>query len=292
MKVATPAKINLYLRILGRRPDNFHEIETLMCPVSVFDELEFDEAPKGQTLIRVEGPSDLPADQSNSIWRAADAIRKRTGSDRGLSVLVRKRIPLGGGLAGGSSNAALTLRVLNDLWACGLAESELEELASELGSDVAFFLADGPPICSGRGERVEPAIMDEDIWAVLAYPGFGVSTPWAYKTYAANPRKGVAGRVSLSYKVRKTDASAACRLQNDLEPAVFDKYLWIAQAKEWFLKQKMTLDALMSGSGATVFALTQDAEAAAALERAARDFFGEHAWITKAELAHATRREI
>lgn len=275
LKAQSPAKINLTLEIKGKRPDGFHDLETLMCPVGLFDELEFERTPEGIAL-EVEG-ADLPADPTNLVWRAARLVQETAGCTQGVKILLRKRIPMGGGLAGGSGNAAAALRHVNDLWGCGLSLEELKGLAGRLGSDIAFFLDGGASWCTGRGEITRPVTLDLRAHVLLLNPGFGVPTPWAYQAYAARPRPGEEGRLVVG--VRGVPGRDSLRLRNDLEPPVFAKYFWIAEAKAWCRRQPEVMDAMMSGSGATVFALLPDAAAAERVAGRAREHFGPNCWI-------------
>jgi 4-diphosphocytidyl-2-C-methyl-D-erythritol kinase len=280
VQALSPAKINLTLEILGKRADGFHDLETLMCPVALFDDLEFECAEKGIEL-RVEG-ADLPADSSNLVWRAARLVQEASGCSQGVRILLKKRIPMGGGLAGGSGNAAVTLQQVNALWGCGLPVEELKKLAGKLGSDIAFFLDGGASWCTGRGEVTRPVGLDLSAHVLLINPGFGVPTPWAYQAYAANPLPGEAGRLEVG--VCGLPGRNALRLRNDLEPAVFAKYKWIEEGKAWCLRQPGVMDAMMSGSGATVFALLPDEEAAGVVAGRARDYFGPNCWIQTTRL--------
>jgi len=275
LKVQSPAKINLTLEIKGKRPDGFHDLETLMCPVGLFDELEFERTAEGIAL-EVEG-ADLPADPTNLVWRAARLVQETTGCTQGVKMLLRKRIPMGGGLAGGSGNAATVLRHVNDLWGCGLSVEELKALAGRLGSDIAFFLDGGASWCTGRGEISHRVGLDLRAHVLLLNPGFGVPTPWAYQAYAANPGPGGEGRLRVA--VRGVPGRGQISLRNDLEPPVFAKYFWIAEAKAWCLRQPEVMDAMMSGSGATVFALLPDGTAAETVAGRAREHFGPNCWI-------------
>ncbi|MFH1066605.1 MAG: 4-(cytidine 5'-diphospho)-2-C-methyl-D-erythritol kinase [bacterium] len=273
MKVLAPAKINLYLKISGKRPDGFHELETLMCPVDLADELELELAEDGIHLeVKTENGDVLSSGPENLVWRAAQAVQERAGIKAGVRIILHKRIPMGGGLAGGSSDAAATLLVMNKLWNAGLDNSALAELAASLGSDVCFFLQPHPAVCTGRGEKIRPIELKNLPWAVLINPGFSVPTPWAYKAYAMNPNQGVEGK-TLDW------TASGITLRNDLEPAVFSKYLWIKEAKAWLQKQDVVLDALMSGSGASVFALVSDEKAGRQLAERASDYFGRETWI-------------
>lgn len=272
MKISAPAKINLYLKILGKRPDGFHELETLMCPLSLCDEVLLEKRPSGISL-EVEG-ADLPTGPENLAYRAAQLVQEKAGISQGIHIRLLKRIPSGGGLAGGSSNAAAVLKGANALWKAGLSEEVLHELAASLGSDINFFLQDAPAVCTGRGETVAPLPFTTKLPGVLLInPGFGVSTPWAYKTYASSPSKGEAGGSYAWFQDK-----ACITLRNDLEPAVFTKYLWIQEARHWLRQQPETLDALMSGSGATVFALFEDKASGKSLLSKAKEYFGPKCW--------------
>jgi 4-diphosphocytidyl-2-C-methyl-D-erythritol kinase len=282
MKVRCPAKINLYLHVVGRRPDGYHDLETLMCPVSVYDEMTFESAGGGEVSLRLEG-SAISAGEDNLVVRAARLVRRLSGCERGVGIFLRKRIPVGGGLAGGSSDAASALLALNEFWGCGLAFAQLEEAAAALGSDVNFFLHRQAARCTGRGEIVRPLALAEKLCGLLVNPGFGVPTPWAFQAYAARPARGGEGRLVLHSRAAD-GALAAFKLRNDLEPAVFGKFLWLAEAKSWLAAQDGVLDSMMSGSGATVFALTADLASARRLAAAAREYFGAGAWLQPVEL--------
>jgi 4-diphosphocytidyl-2-C-methyl-D-erythritol kinase len=281
MRLFSPAKINLFLHILGKRPDGFHELETLMAPLELADEIELSLEKAPGIRLGVEG-ADLPTGPENLAWRAADAVLRRAApkiSETGLSMLLRKHIPHGGGMGGGSSNAALVLKGVNDLLGQPLSPAELQEEAADLGSDVPFFLGSGAAMCRGRGERIEPVPLQAPPWVLLANPGFGVPTPWAYKAYASAPAQGEPGRGTY------TQGGRPFRLRNDLEPPVFAKYLWIAECKRWLLDQKETCEALMSGSGATVFALFETEAAARDVTTRARAQFGPETLLLPTRLA-------
>jgi 4-diphosphocytidyl-2-C-methyl-D-erythritol kinase len=282
MKLLCPAKINLTLHILGKRPDGFHELETVMCPVSLYDDLEIVETAPGSGIqLEVLG-ADLPADTTNLAYKAAARVLEKSGVRQGVSLRLTKRIPMGGGLAGGSSNAASVIRGVNELLDCGLTESELHGIAAGLGSDINFFLVNGPAHCKGRGELVTPLELCQPWRALLINPGFGVPTPWAFQAYASDPGVGETGFCSLALA-----DGGSLFLRNDLEPAVFRKYLWLDSAKQWLGKQAEVRGSLMSGSGATVFALLDpslDQDGAERLQEKARTYFGGDVWMEVVEL--------
>lgn len=262
MKQFAPAKINLYLHILGKRPDGFHELETLMAPISFGDDLEIDRAPNGIHLSCTN--QNLPLNEDNLAYRAASIFLKEFKIDSGVTIALEKRIPIGAGLGGGSSNAAAVLLALRKLFAVDASDEKLASLAAQLGSDIPFFIYENKAaVCKGRGEIIEPLALKGHYQGLLVHPGFGVSTPWAYKTYAANPLRGVEGKKTVD----------DFTLRNDLETAAFSKYLWLPAAKAWFQKQPEVYDSLMSGSGSSVFALTNDE---AGIEPLRQRFLAEH----------------
>ena len=267
MKQFAPAKINLYLHVLGRRADGYHELETLMAPISLGDTLDIDLIPAG---IEFSCSDPALADaKDNLATRAArlflDAFKLATG----VRIQLEKSVPVGAGLGGGSSDAAAVLLALRELTKIDCTDASLAELAARLGSDISFFIYRTPAICRGRGEIIEPVQLRDQLQGLLVHPGFGVSTPWAYKTYAKNPSVGVVGKTSAGYSLR-----------NDLEPPAFSKYPWLPTAKGWFQKQPEVLDSLMSGSGSSVFALTDSRENTWKLEQRFLQEFGETLFST------------
>ena len=253
MKQFAPAKINLYLHILGRRPDGFHELETLMAPISLGDTLEIDliaDGTVGDGGIKFTCSDPALSDaKDNLATKAARLFLDEFKLATGVRIHLEKAVPVGAGLGGGSSDAAAVLLAMRELTGVKCADARLAELAARLGSDIPFFIYRTPAICRGRGEIIEPVRLRESFQGLLVHPGFGVSTPWAYKTYAQNPSQGSPGRAFADFTLR-----------NDLEPPAFGKYPWLPAAKGWFQQQPEVLDALMSGSGSSVFALTGSME--------------------------------
>jgi 4-diphosphocytidyl-2-C-methyl-D-erythritol kinase len=267
VKQFAPAKINLYLHILGRRADGFHELETLMVPISLGDTLEIDPIPAG-----IEFTCSDPAladAQDNLATRAARLFLEEFKPGTGVRIHLEKAVPVGAGLGGGSSDAAAVLLALRELHALDCPDAKLAGLAARLGSDIPFFIYRQPAICRGRGEIVEPVALKGSYQGLLVHPGFGVSTPWAYKTYAQNPRAGETGR-----------SFADLTLRNDLEPPAFSKYPWLPTVKKWFRQRPEVLDALMSGSGSSVFALTGSNESARDIQQDFLAEFGETLFST------------
>ena len=228
---SSPCKVNLLLNILGRRPDGFHDLETLFHPVPLCDELTFETESEPGIHFTCDHP-ELPTDRSNLVVRAAEQFlveAQRTG--QGVRIHLTKRIPLAAGLGGGSSNAAQTLVGMNDLLGRPLGIDQVDRLAATLGSDVNFFLQDQPAQATGRGEQVEPMAAFEALRGrgmILYHPGFGISTAWAYRELAQYPEalNGRPGRVeALERALRSGDLSEAGRhFYNSLEAPALHKY--------------------------------------------------------------------
>jgi 4-diphosphocytidyl-2-C-methyl-D-erythritol kinase len=253
--VWAPAKVNLFLEVLARRADGYHEITTLMVAVSLYDTLEFKEEATGDVRLHCDQPN-LSTGPDNLVCRAAELLRRRTGCTRGARVRLTKRIPLAAGLAGGSSDAAATLAGLNQLWGLGLGREELAGLGAELGSDVPFFFSTPAAWCTGRGERVEPLTPGGPLWFVLACPPAGLSTAEVYRnvTVPERPLPGTEVRAAVA----AGDAEeAGRRLHNRLQPAAERLCGAVARLRERFTALGPA-GVLMSGSGSTVFALGRD----------------------------------
>ncbi len=275
---SSPCKVNLLLNILGRRADGFHELETVMQPVNLCDELRFERRASGIELM-CSDPS-LPTDASNLVHRAAAAFLERAGIRDGVRMHLEKKIPMAAGLGGGSGNAATTLLALNELFDTPLPPTVLHELAAALGSDIPFFLQDRPALATGRGEKVgslTPFRALEGRAFLLVHPGFGIATAWAYKELARFPAalNGEPGRArQLIALLDGGDLRQAARgFYNSLEAPALEKYPWLAVLQE-FLREHGALAALMSGSGSTTFAIASDTCAAQELEERVRGKFG------------------
>jgi len=279
------AKINLDLRLGARRPDGFHPIDTLFVRTDVADQLSASPSPDGSLSLQIEGDEGLSAGPDNLVLRAAQALKEKGKSTAGANLRLKKEIPQGAGLGGGSSDAAAALKLLRNLWALTVSDAELSEIGARLGSDVPFFLQSSPARGTGRGEVLESIPLQSLPWAVLIHPGFGSSTAEAYRRYAANRRPGEEGRsIPLTLPSGKT---YELKPRNDLEPAVEEKFLWIRAARHWLAQQPGVLAARMSGSGSTVFGLwAKESEAKAVAERA-KSYFGSVAWIRPTRLLGA-----
>ncbi len=270
-----PAKINLCLRVLGRRPDGYHELESVFQMVGLYDEVIVRPRRRGIS-IDVEGV-DLPHGSGNLAYDAAVALAREAGGTRAASIHLAKQIPLGAGLGGGSSDAAAVLIGLNRLWRLRWPRPRLAALGAALGSDVPFFFFGPTAWVTGRGERVAPApslrpstLGPLPCWVVLVNPGFPVSTQWAFQALD----QAVGGTIRLTnggaiYKMgRLSDGSPASvrSMANDLERVSVARYPVIEEIKAQLLKAG-AVAARMSGSGPTVFGLfATRAEAAKASE--------------------------
>jgi 4-diphosphocytidyl-2-C-methyl-D-erythritol kinase len=293
LTVFSPAKVNLYLRILGKRPDGYHELETLMLPLDFGDEIMLRPREDGLT-VKCDNPS-LPTDDSNLAMRAAKRLAERCGVKRGAEITLTKRTPLAAGLGGGSSNAAAVLLGLRQLWGLQADDSILHELAAGMGSDINFFLAGGAALCRGRGERIEaiPCVFSASI--LLVNPGFGISTKWAYETWA---KAAVDTRLTVSSSqvsllllaLAEDDLAGVSRcLFNSLEAPSIRKFPVLELIKN-AMRDGGASGALMSGSGATVFGLFPDREAAETSARKVREQFGPSMWTKVARFASVRNR--
>jgi 4-diphosphocytidyl-2-C-methyl-D-erythritol kinase len=264
MQVFAPAKINLSLRILNRRSDGFHEIDTLIAPISLCDQIKIDKNKRGEGIsFRCDDPS-VPQGDENLAVRAAKAFFAATQTRPAVSIALKKKIPHGAGLGGGSSDAAAVLLGLNQLFATKLSRKKLAKLGSTIGSDVPFFIFESAAMCTGRGEIVTPRKLTERLAILLVKPDFGVSTSWAYKRWQ-NSRE----LPGISY-VRQD--FRGLKLHNDLERPVFEKFVFLAELKMWLLKQQEVGAALMSGSGSTILAvLRPDADTDLITKRAHKE---------------------
>lgn len=259
-----------------------------MQPLALTDRLRFERREAGIEL-HCDHPG-LPLDAGNLVYRAAQRFLEGIGGEGGVVITLEKRLPLEAGLGGGSANAAVTLRALNELFGHPLDAEALTRVAAELGSDVPFFLQDGPALATGRGEQVEPLAPFELLKGcgmVLVHPGFGVSTGWAYGALAQYPEalQGRRGRArELVAVLRGTDRGAlADALYNALEAPVLRKYPLLRVVQEFF-RSEGALGTLMSGSGSTTLAIAPDPGMAEGMERRFREVFGPSGWVATVAL--------
>jgi 4-diphosphocytidyl-2-C-methyl-D-erythritol kinase len=274
LEFLAPAKVNLSLRVLRRREDGFHEIESLMCPVSIFDTLDISLRDEGGLEFVCDDPT-LPTSDDNLVVRAAKLFCASCGLEPRLRIALAKRIPHGAGLGGGSSDAATTLIGLNRLFDTHLEPAALAAMAAELGSDIPFFIYQSAAVIRGRGESVEPVDFPHALPLLLIKPPFGVPTPWAYQQWRDSQE--IPG---VSYSAQSFPWG---ELVNDLERPVFAKYVFLADLKTWLRQQPEVTGALMSGSGSTVFALLRGKEDVAALGDRIAAEFGPNLWCCACE---------
>ena len=275
MQVLAPAKINLWLRILGRRNDGFHEIETLIAPISFADEIKIEQRDgKKRIVFHCDNPS-VPKGDDNLVVRAAKVFFDETNVKGGVSIELKKKIPHGAGLGGGSSDAASTLLALNELFETKLPREALAKMATGIGSDVPFFIFQSAAICKGHGELVSPSRLREQLSILLLKPEFCVPTSWAYSRWRDS--REIPG---VSYAAQEF---AGQTFLNDLERPVFEKFIFLAQMKMWLLKQPEVGAALMSGSGSTVFAVLRDRADADRLAKRAKAELDPELWTCACE---------
>lgn len=260
--VRSYAKLNLFLRVLQRRDDGFHDIETIFQSVSLFDELRLASAP--EFSLHVEGADTGPS-ETNLVYRAAEALRVQCGVSGGARMTLRKNIPVAAGLAGGSGNAAAALVGLKRLWNCSVDSESLHRIALQLGSDVPFCLEGGAAVATGQGERLTPLGDTPAPWFVAVHPPIAVSTPWVYGnpnlTREPTPEAGTYSeplRASIE-ALRKGDWPNV--VYNAMEGPVFGAYPQLAGWKQDLLDRGCAA-ALMSGSGPTLFGVCDSEETA------------------------------
>lgn len=272
LKIKAYSKLNLTLKILGQRPDGYHDIDSVFHTISLHDELTLSPRRDGTIVLKCSDHK-LPVDGSNLAYRAAIilrdlAIKKHPGKKTfGATISLNKNIPIGAGLGGGSSDAAAVLLGLKKLWRLDwLSPADLKKAAASLGSDVPFFLKGGTAQVTGRGENVRTRKCPKEYHFVLVYPGFPVSTAWAYKNFKKIKNRLTKGpefsRMLLEFCGSGKPAVDISRyLINDLEPAVIPHYPRISRIKADLLKSG-ALGSMMSGSGSSVFGLFPDAVSA------------------------------
>ncbi len=263
-----PAKVNLFLRVVARRPDGFHELETVMAKLSLADELLFE--PSADTNIELTvrlaypcslGAMEIPATADNLVYKAADLLRQETGITRGIRIALTKHVPAAAGLGGGSSDAATTLVTLNRLWNLGLSNADLCVLAARLGSDVPFFIADDAcALCTGRGEKMEPIAVRQCLHLVLAKPRTGLSTAAVYKGCIPEPD----GPTAADWLRDWQDGAilrAARGLHNSLQTPAENLNADVTRIKERF-SQLPVCGHQLTGSGSAYFGICRDARQA------------------------------
>ena len=276
MELLSPAKINLWLRILGRMPDGFHEVETRLCKISIADTVSLELKGKGSKIDLTCNIPGIPLDDSNLAVKALRAFEASTGKSHSWSIHLEKRIPSGAGLGGGSSNAASILRGANELAGFPLTMDQLLEIAGGIGADVPCFVLDSSAADgTGRGEKVTPVDFTWKLPLVLIKPTFPIPTPWAYKRWRDSQE--------LPGVLYAPQLCPWGEMVNSLERPVFEKHRLLPALKMWALDHPGVQAALMSGSGSTLFVITKTSKQASALAEEARVWCGDTAWVQSTE---------
>jgi 4-diphosphocytidyl-2-C-methyl-D-erythritol kinase len=260
------AKVNLALSVLGRRADGYHEIQTIFQSIDLCDELEFRSSARIE--LRCENLPGLPQEE-NLIWKAANSLASSFAEKRGASIILRKKIPTGSGLGGGSSNAAATLLGLCRFWQIEASESDLFALAESLGSDAPFFLHGGTALGAGRGEKITRLPDPPSEHLVVIFPGIHVSTAEAYRSLSLGLTSSIGThRIQRLCGQAQKRKSCVAEIFNDFEASILSAYPPIMEARN-FLKARGAEATLLSGSGSSVFGFFSDEESAFAAARAA-----------------------
>lgn len=257
LRVRCPAKLNLFLEVLRRRPDGYHDIDTVMQAIDLYDELHIHAQPAPEITLECDDPA-LPTDERNLVIRAALALRDLTGTRAGAHIALAKRIPAQAGLGGGSSDAAGTLLGLNAAWQLALPIDTLATLAARLGSDVPFFLHGATARCTGRGERIEPLPARGRQHYVLLCPPVAVSTAEAYKRLRFPLTSARAGVSMVSRHLAEDDVEGlGAMLHNRLEDSVFGVYPRLCELKAVLVELGLFAGVCMTGSGSALYGVCQ-----------------------------------
>jgi len=284
VKIRAPGKINLTLRVVGKRADGYHRIDTIMVPVSLYDEIEIHQIRRtmaqrsgatSQIAIRCNHPR-VPLGQDNIAYRAAALLMRKAKIRRPLAIRIRKKIPVGAGLGGGSTDAAAVLVGLNRMWKLGLSVRQLERLALQLGTDVPFFIRAKPARARGIGEKLRLLPKVRRRWLVLVYPGFPIATAWVYRNLPPKLTK-VSVNTSIATPLESLDKLKKL-LINDLEQVTVRRYPEISRVKS-LLSLAGAAGVLMSGSGSSVFGVFESKRLAEQAFRRMRQEEGVQAFL-------------
>ena len=295
-----PAKINLYLEIIGDRLDGFHELVMILQSIELADRIDIQPSDTENIYVYCDHPQ-VPTDETNLAYRAArlmcNAFPDVYANYGGVGIRITKNIPVAAGLAGGSSNAAAVLVGIDLLWNLGLTQPEIQDLAAQLGSDVPFCVAGGTAIATGRGEKLDDIQHLSGIWVVLAkYQNLSVATPWAYQTYRQqygdtySDPAGIKSRMAEIHSIpllkavtQQNKREIGKSISNDLEKVILPAYPQVAELKSALAAQDV-LGTMMSGSGPTVFALCESEAQAIAVSQAVKTQINDpqlEFWVTK-----------
>ncbi|HJU60637.1 MAG TPA: 4-(cytidine 5'-diphospho)-2-C-methyl-D-erythritol kinase [Candidatus Binatia bacterium] len=285
MKIRAPAKINLGLRVIGKRADGYHLLDTILLPVSLYDEIDIrtvrqiggKTAPKNRLTVSCNNPL-VPAGRKNLAHRAAELILSDAKISAQVHIRIHKRIPVGAGLGGGSSDAAATLVGLNRLLRLGYSAKRIEKMSLALGADVPFFVKAAPTRARGIGERLSPLRSVPRFWLIILYPKFPVSTAWVYQNLPSKLTKAIANTsINLS---SGSPANLNKLLVNDLETVTMGRYPRIGLLKEELARQG-AVGTLMSGSGSSVFGIFSSRSSAQRAWRRLRKDKGVQAFLVR-----------
>ena len=276
------AKINLTLEILSKRPDGFHEIDSVVQVVDLADELHIEEAASGTIVVEVVGDVKVPSGADNLVYKACSAFFRLTGVDGGAKCVLRKRIPAQSGLGGGSGNAATAIAALNRLYSVSLSRERLVEIASSVGSDVALFMHGGAVRMRGRGERINELPDGPRLNLVIVKPDAGVSTAWAYGRLDARGLGvpiGASDRAEAAIRAGDRATLLSC-LMNEFDGVVAESLSCVSDAKNRLLAAGAEA-VLLAGSGSAVFGVFADRRAAErARDELTRDLKRRATWQT------------
>jgi len=265
------AKVNLFLEIIKKKSDGYHEIKTVFQTISLADELILEKTDKGITISCPD--SNLPCDENNLIYKAAKLIKEISGYNKGINIILKKNIPVFAGLGGGSSDGAATIRGLNKLLGLNLTSADMLQAAASIGSDVPFLLEGGTVLAEGRGEKLVDFLPTPDLWVVVIKPDISISTGWAYKQW----KPGIKQCVNVENFISNINSLTGKNLLFNSFEDILEKHYPIIKT----IKEKLDMlgikDHLLSGSGSSIFALTKELEKAEKIKKE----FKESCFITK-----------
>jgi 4-diphosphocytidyl-2-C-methyl-D-erythritol kinase len=275
--VLVPAKINLWLEVLRKRDDGYHELSTLMLPVAVADELRV-ELHRGEEIRLLCDADGVPGDRTNLAWRAAEAFMHETGWRAGVTITLRKNIPVAAGLGGGSADAAGVLLALNRMQGNVLSRESLQRVAVRLGADVPFFLDQRPALATGIGEKLTPVSGVPNYPLIMVKPQLSIATAWVYqslKLTRGECRINVSSFLARPWRLEEV-------MENDLESVTLSSYPVLLRIKAW-LRSRGAVGTLMSGSGPTIYGIFRDAEQARKVGLLARNEWDD-CWVLTTEV--------
>jgi 4-diphosphocytidyl-2-C-methyl-D-erythritol kinase len=276
-RIRTNGKVNLFLHVVGRRPDGYHEVETILHGIGLADEIEVEPTTTGSIELEIEQDEDLagdlPAGEENLFAAAAARLIEGGARNEGIRVRLKKRIPIGAGLGGGSGNAAGALVLLNDMWAAGLDRTALLDVAARLGSDIPYCIGGGTALATGRGEKLTALPAPEEMWFTLGISNDPLSTAEVYAAWESSGSPADLRSAPMTLALGSGDVKdVASLLHNDLEEAAFRLRPELEAKKESFLEAG-ALGACMTGSGPTLFAVAEDEDHSLSIAGAAEPAF-------------------